>query len=344
MASSDVEKQGSGLSVAIAGVAGVVAVGAAVFGHVANSLIDASLTRLTPEENADLDKSVGSNLSPAAAAAFMESQERSEGVLTKLRAEWLPNVEVERVVMPSADGVNDMAGFIYPAAKESKRWVVLVHGYRGEHREMEGYGAYYARRGFNVFAPDLVAHGESEGRYIGMGGSDRFDALLWIDYLLDRFGDDSEIVVHGHSMGAATALMAAGEGLPPQVKAVVSDCAYTSAWQLFEDILVSRHIPPHPMLEAARIVLKIRNGQDIKSVNVAHAVARSATPTLFLHGGADSFVPATMSVDLYACSASRIKELHIIPSAGHIESFPIDADAYFAYVDSFLTKAGLPLS
>ena len=221
---------------------------------------------------------------------------------------------------------------------------MLVHGYRGEHREMECYGAYYARRGFNVFAPDLAAHGESEGTYLGMGGPERFDVLLWVDYLIDRFGADIQIVLHGHSMGAATVLMASGEGLPPQVKAVISDCAYSSVWLLFSEILVQRRIPPRPLLDAARLIMKIRSGYDFKDVNVARKVAQSMTPTLFIHGGADLFISPTMSVDLYACCAARIKELHVVPGAGHAESFALDPDAYFALVDHHLEAAGMALS
>ena len=41
-------------------------------------------------------------------------------------------------------------------------------------------------------------------------------------------GQDCRLVLHGISMGGATALMAAGLDLPPQVKAVISDCAFTS--------------------------------------------------------------------------------------------------------------------
>ena len=35
----------------------------------------------------------------------------------------------------------------------------------------------------------------------------------------------------GVSMGAATVMMTAGEPLPPNVRAIVEDCGYTTAWE-----------------------------------------------------------------------------------------------------------------
>lgn len=41
-------------------------------------------------------------------------------------------------------------------------------------------------------------------------------------------GEDVEIVLHGISMGGATALMASGMELPEHVKGIISDCGFTS--------------------------------------------------------------------------------------------------------------------
>ena len=75
---------------------------------------------------------------------------------------------------------------------------------------------------------DARAHGESEGDYIGFGCLDRKELLKWIDWVIDYCGDDTEIYLHGISMGASTALMASGLDLPSQVKGIISDCEFTS--------------------------------------------------------------------------------------------------------------------
>lgn len=62
---------------------------------------------------------------------------------------------------------------------------------------------------------------------------DRYDAEKWVEYVIERFGNNSEIFLHGISMGGATVLMASGLNLPNNVKAIISDCAYTSAYDVF---------------------------------------------------------------------------------------------------------------
>ena len=76
---------------------------------------------------------------------------------------------------------------------------------------------------------DARAHGKSEGEYIGFGVLDRFDAKKWIDYAIERFGENVNIFLHGESMGGATVLMAGGLNLPKNVKGIISDCPITSA-------------------------------------------------------------------------------------------------------------------
>ena len=54
-----------------------------------------------------------------------------------------------------------------------------------------------------------------------------------MEYMVERLGEDCELMLHGISMGAATVLMSTGLNLPKQVRAAVSDCAFTSAWEVF---------------------------------------------------------------------------------------------------------------
>ena len=94
---------------------------------------------------------------------------------------------------------------------------------------MSPYGKFYWEDlNYNILMPNNRGHGKSEGNYIGFGWHDRLDYIEWIDYIINRSGKDSKILLHGISMGAATVLMTSGEDLPENVKAIVSDCAYTS--------------------------------------------------------------------------------------------------------------------
>lgn len=120
----------------------------------------------------------------------------------------------------------------YVVTQNSNKWAIVVHGYGGSGKLMSDKSKYFYDMGYNVLIPDLRGHGKSEGDYIGMGWKDRLDIISWINFIIKE-NPNAEIVLHGTSMGAATVLMTSGENLPSNVKAIVADCAYTSAWDEF---------------------------------------------------------------------------------------------------------------
>lgn len=65
------------------------------------------------------------------------------------------------------------------------------------------------------------------------------------------------------------------------------------------------------------------------------AVTRSKTPTLFIHGAQDNFVPANMMNKLYQAAACP-KSFLWVPSADHATSVGTDPGLYWATVDTFL--------
>ena len=183
--------------------------------------------------------------------------------------------------------------------------------------------AFYAEKfynmGYNVMIPDLRGHGESEGDYIGMGWDDRKDIMNLIDYIIAE-DSKAEIVLFGVSMGAATVMMVSGEELPSNVKAVIEDCGYTSAWDQFAyQLKVLFNLPEFPMMNIADIICKIRAGYFISDASAIKQVKKSVTPTLFIHGDSDSFVPFEMQEELYeACNAE--KEKVVIEGAAHAKA------------------------
>lgn len=281
---------------------------------------------------------IGGDLANGSVADRVKSVvERNRAALQLARTAWLSSIDVERVGIRSADGAVELVGFIYPAEISSEKWAFVVHGYTGDHTEVEFYAREYAARGYNVFAPDLRAQGESGGDLIGMGWTDRFDLIAWLRYLVDRFGEDIEIVMHGHSMGAAAICMASGEDVPSQVKAIVSDCAFTSVWDIFaSQIGKLAGAALYPVMESARAMLKVRGSFDIRHASAVDQVRKSTTPTLFIHGASDGFVPLPMVHELFDACAAPEKRLLVVAGAGHVLSAQTDPKLYWSTVFDFL--------
>ena len=258
--------------------------------------------------------------------------------------EWLETVESQSISSTTEDGYTLIAKEFYALDKSTTnhKWVLVLHGYTGWKEEMYPFARWYHEQGYHVIAPDLRCQGESEGDFIGMGWTDHYDCTLWIDYILAQDAD-ARIVIHGQSMGAATALMMTGEeSLSDHVAAVISDSSYTDAYSMFGDKVKEWfYLPAFPLVDSARFVLRLRGGYDLMDASALDAVIKSNTPTLFIHGASDAMISVQMSKDL--CDAATCdKELLIIEGAGHAQAQDKDPETYYGTIREFLQKYAEP--
>lgn len=250
--------------------------------------------------------------------------------------EWLERAERRKIQVRTADGYLLTAAEFPAQTKE--RWVLLLHGYTGWKEEMYQFACWYHQQGYSVLVPDLRCQGESEGDFIGMGWTDHYDCELWIAHILEQ-APEAEIVLHGQSMGAATALLMAGSPEASEhIKAVVSDSAYTSAYEMFGDKITEWfHLPAALFVDSACVMLKIRGGYDLKDASPLRAVAASGIPTLFIHGDEDRMIDVNMSYELFE-AASCEKELFIVEGAGHAQAQDKAPAVYYGRISAFLER------
>ncbi|WP_058950774.1 alpha/beta hydrolase [Oceanobacillus picturae] len=253
--------------------------------------------------------------------------------------EWVDNQDFEHWEMTSYDGL-ELKGYYLPAKEPTNKTVVLAHGYLGNARDMGLYGQYYYEElGYNIFTADMRGHGNSGGDYIGFGWHDRLDYIDWMDKIIEKTGDDTEIVMHGVSMGAATVLMASGEkGLQPNVKAVIADSPYTSVYDMFDYQLERMfHLPAFPVLPSTSVVTKMKAGYSLSEASALDQVKKAEVPILYIHGNADTFVPTKMTEELLENTKSEA-EMITFDGAGHGEAFVIQEDRYVSKLNEFLEK------
>ena len=242
----------------------------------------------------------------------------------------------------AADGLILWAA-LAPGQSDCHRWAICVHGYHDTFESMGAIARQYWQAGWNVLMPDQRGHGKSEGTYVGWGYDERLDLLGWVNYVLRR-DPEAEILLHGVSMGAAAVLMASGGALPRQVKAAVSDCSYTTIEAEMRHVLSTRRrelapgalpLPAGILFSSLRKTVLRRAGYDLREAAPVEAVAHSKTPTLFIHGVEDDFVPAAMMSKLYQAACCP-KSFLWMPGAGHAEAVGADPDLYWTAVSTFL--------
>ena len=251
------------------------------------------------------------------------------------RSDWMMAQPHEDVWIRSKDGLK-LHGTYFPGNGGTKA-VICFHGYTS--KGLNDYGSlsyYYLNHGFRMLLIDERAHGDSEGTYIGFGTMDQLDGLEWVRWMIEKTGDDAQILLHGNSMGGATVCMMGGMDLPRQVKGIVSDCAFTSARDVFTHVLHSMyHLPAFPMIQIADRVNRKKAGYGLDDCNAAREVRKAKVPFLFIHGDEDIFVPCWMCEEIYKNCASPKTKL-IVKGAGHGESYYKDTKAYEEALDVFI--------
>ena len=249
---------------------------------------------------------------------------------------WLEQNTTEEEII-SRDGLK-LKGYEVKSNGKSDIWVIVVHGYMGRGSDMVQYLQNITNNNtYNSLIIDLRAHGKSEGTYIGMGWQDRYDLELWIDKIIEE-NKNAKIILYGISMGAATVTMATGDELPEQVKLAIADCGYTSVWEEFKVHLKKiLHVLPFPLLYTASMMSKIYAGYGFKEASTIKQVRKSKTPTLFIHGTKDKFVPFSMLNKIYK-NASCKKEKLEIEDAAHAESCNINPEKYWGTVLKFIEQ------
>lgn len=246
---------------------------------------------------------------------------------------WFDACVKQEVELLSYDGLKLSATEVH---NDSHKWVICLHAYSFYGTQVLDVPHAFHERGYNCLIVDQRAHGKSEGDYSTLGWKEHFDCVDWIDYIIKK-DPEASIVLHGTSLGGATVLNATGEFLPKNVKCAISDCAYSSIEDLLKyQIKKYLKLPLGAFVPGVNLLCKSKANFSLFESNSLRQVKQSMTPTLFLHGELDAFVPFEMVFDLfYACSAE--KELCTFQESKHAESF-LDQDYFekvFAFVDQF---------
>ena len=90
-------------------------------------------------------------------------------------------------------------------------------------------------------------------------------------------------------------------------------------------------------MHIANGMAKRRAGYSFKEASSLAQVKKSRTPTLFIHGDADTFVPFFMLDEVYGAAACE-KERLVVPGAQHGEAALADPAGYWGTAEKFIGR------
>ncbi len=243
-------------------------------------------------------------------------------------------VPFERVYTKSFDGLTLTARYIH--VKDGAPLQIQCHGYRSNPvRDFCGGNKLARDNGHNSLVIEQRAHLDSEGNVISFGVNERKDVLSWIEYAVNRFGDDVQIILSGVSMGAATVLMAS-EYNHKNVKCIVADCPYSAPHDIIKSVSKSMGFPAFIAMPLAHLSAFLFGHFRLGAASCVEAVKKTTHPILLIHGESDDFVPCAMSREIRGACKSEVR-FETFPDAGHALSFIKDSDRYRRVCQEFFS-------
>ena len=178
------------------------------------------------------------------------------------------------------------------------------------------------RRGFGVLQFDFRGHGASGGKRVSSGWHERMDALGAYDYLISRGVSSDEIGLHGVSMGAGAACLAAAE--EPRIRALSLDTPYANASEMIlRETSFRTRLPS--WFAKAFIPCAVFMGRrlydiDVEGMAPEKAVSQLDYPVSVIYGTEDSRIPPEHSQRVFDASAKGSR-LWVVEGVGHAGSF-----------------------
>ncbi len=252
--------------------------------------------------------------------------------------DYLMSKSPEDLTLKSYKGQTMKAWFV--PKEDSKRFVICVHGYgsTGPNEFSHMFPFYSEDMGYNYLIPDLTGHGRSKGSFIGFGSFDAKNIHIWINYLIERFGEDIEIILHGISMGAATVMNVNETNPPEQVKIIIEDCGFTSAYeQVYRTAKNLLGFECKHLMASTNTLCKVFAGYGLQESDPEKNMVNAINPVLFVHGEDDDFVPFSFGKRLYEVCPTE-KDYLWVTGAAHADCYYKAKEQYEEKIKSFINK------
>jgi pimeloyl-ACP methyl ester carboxylesterase len=211
-----------------------------------------------------------------------------------------------------------LRGWFIPVGVSStpQATIIVAHGWSSNASEMLPVARQLHTAGLGVLLYDARGHGASgsDGPITIRTFAD--DMLAAVDFLQDLPGvDSSRLGVIGHSIGGASAILAAS--VERRIRAVVSTSAFADPVTLTRNVMRALHIPCGPFLWLVCRFIEHWLGTTMDDSSPRNRVRELTVPLLLIHGASDRFVPPSNMDALYARDGQDRTRTWLVPGRRH---------------------------
>ena len=223
------------------------------------------------------------------------------------------------------------------AKEESKKYVILAHGYTDTRYGMMKYVPHYYDLGFNCIMFDERGHGMSKPEPCSYSLREPDYLIAVFEDAFKRFGEDITVGLHGESLGGATVLTSlANETIKKRTAFVVDDCGFVEIIPVIKGLMKTMHVPAF-MVYPASIAATVMYGISFFKARPIKYVRGNKIPLLCIHGADDKVISPDNSKRAYE-TTEGVKELHLIKGADHALSAVVAPKEYGEILSGFVNK------
>jgi uncharacterized protein len=245
-----------------------------------------------------------------------------------------PPLDLEASNITFASGSGSLIHGWLSAGKPGQGAVILLHGLRGDRRDMVSRAEFLRARGYSVLFFDFQGHGESRGSRITFGDVESRDVTAAIQYLHHKLPNEPVAVI-GASLGAAAFVLA--DERPP-VAAVVLEQMYPTIQQAVAG-RARQYLGPLGPVFAPLLMVQMQSRLEIPANRLGpiDRMAQIGAPVLIVNGTEDSYTSIEDARALFT-AASDPKELWAVQGAGHVNLYTFAKTQYEQHVGDFLDR------
>jgi uncharacterized protein len=232
------------------------------------------------------------------------------------------NLPVQRVEIPTDDGLTLMSWLIRAGSDSTGIWLLICHGNAGNLSEFDRPIHYAGLRtlGLSLLAFDYRGYGENAGVPTEQGLYR--DAQAAYRYLREQVGVPADrIVIFGHSLGSAVAVDLATRA---PAAGLIVEGALSSVWQRGAEL--------YPYIPVRWVA-----GTRFDSID---KIGKVTIPKLFLHAVGDEVIPIAHGRRLY--QAAPEPKTFVELRGTHSDAFEVDSATYFGSIRRFLANLTSP--
>lgn len=247
---------------------------------------------------------------------------------------------VVKEVLVKDSGESDAIPALLVKSEGNQNIVCMIHGMGGTKETLAPLMEGFLEKGFDVIAYDQRNSGENQKEYNTFGALESQDALAVLDYIAPAY-KGGKVALWGESMGALTAIIAAGED-DSSIDCLILDSPVSDGGVMIENemasIAESQNIPVEYLSATGSLYSKFKIGVSFKDMDGVRAMKKVSKPVLITNSNDDKLTPPSMAKELFSAVSHDQKEMETVTGYKHATYPYRKNDEYMKAVGGFLDQ------